>query len=56
MSQGKITEAMARYAEALRINPSSAEVHYNLGIALAKQGRVEEAIFQFYQTLRLQRN
>jgi len=34
--------------------PDSAEAHNNLGIALASQGKLDEAIDQFQQALRLQ--
>ena len=34
--------------------PDSAEAHNNLGIALASQGKLDEAIDQLQQALRLQ--
>ena len=35
---------MGHYEQALRIKPDYAEAHYNLGMALAQVGRVQEAI------------
>jgi len=37
----------------VRINPDYAEAHYNLGIALAKQGRSEEATREFSEASRI---
>jgi Flp pilus assembly protein TadD len=36
-----------RYQEALEIDPSYAEAHFNLGSALLQLGRVDEAIEQY---------
>jgi tetratricopeptide (TPR) repeat protein len=38
----------------LRIKPDFAEAHYNLGVALEKTGRVQEAIAQYERALRIQ--
>jgi tetratricopeptide (TPR) repeat protein len=51
--QGRIGEAIARYREALAIEPGLVEAHNNLGIALAKRGELEEAIEHFREALRL---
>ena len=51
--QGKIEEAMAHYAEALRIKPDFAGAHYNLGFALAEQGKIEEAMAHYAEALRI---
>jgi protein O-mannosyl-transferase len=37
-------EAMSRFREALRINPSEPQVHQNLGTALMEAGRLQEAV------------
>ena len=37
-------EAIAHYRQALRARPASAEVEYNLGLALLQQGNASEAI------------
>lgn len=44
-------EALAQYRAALRINPASAEVHYDLAKALARMGRRTEAIAQLAAAL-----
>jgi len=49
--QGKIDEAMADYAQALRIDPDFYEAHFNLGHALAGQGRLDDAIAQYSAAL-----
>ena len=41
-NQGRTEEAKEHYLQALRINPESEKAHYNLGLALHKQGRTEE--------------
>ena len=41
--QGKLDEAIAAYREAIRLKPDYAEAHYNLGIALRGQGKLDEA-------------
>jgi len=53
MRQGKTQEAIAHYAEALRIKPDYAEAHNNLGIILANQGKIQEAIAHFAEALRI---
>ena len=44
---------MAHYAEALRLNPNLAEAHNNLGVALAKQGKMDQAEAHYAEALRL---
>ena len=46
-------EAITHYMEALRLRPDYVSAHNNLGITLADQGRVDEAIHQFSETLRI---
>jgi Flp pilus assembly protein TadD len=50
---GKMLEAMARYEEALRLNPDFPEAEDNLGNALLQQGRVAEAVARYRAALRL---
>ena len=52
-AQGKMDQAEAHYAEALRLNPNFALAHNNLGMALAKQGKMDEAEGHFAEALRL---
>jgi Flp pilus assembly protein TadD len=44
---------MSSFIKALEIRPDYAEAHNNLGVALARQGRLEEAIARFGEALRL---
>ena len=39
--------------EAIRLAPDSAESHNNLGIALASNGNLDEAVREFQQALKL---
>ncbi len=51
---GRLDEAVARFNEALRLQPGYADAHYNLGLALRKiPGRENDAIGQYQETLRL---
>ncbi len=52
-AQGKLDQAIAQYAEALRLKPDLAGAHNNLGLALAAQGKLDEAIAQYTEALRL---
>ncbi|MGO8989998.1 MAG: tetratricopeptide repeat protein [bacterium] len=51
--QGKTQEAVAHYAEALRIKPGYAEAHNNLGVTLANQGKIQEAVAHYAEALRI---
>jgi tetratricopeptide (TPR) repeat protein len=50
--QGKLAEAAAHYAEALRISPGYAGSHNNLGLLLSRQGKFAEATAHYTQALR----
>src|SRR6266702_8908088 len=54
--RGAPTEAIYHYSEALRLRPSYARAHYNLGNVLNRQGKIQEAIQQYTEALRLQPN
>jgi tetratricopeptide (TPR) repeat protein len=56
LRDGKISEAIGSYEQALRIKPDYVEVHSNLGLALAQTGRVGEAIGHYEQALRIKPN
>ena len=43
-AQGRIEEAIARFQNALRINPDQASVHSSLGVALLETGRPDESL------------
>jgi tetratricopeptide (TPR) repeat protein len=51
--QGKLTEAISAYREALRISPGDVVTHNELGNVLASQGRLEEAGTEYQIALRL---
>ncbi len=42
---------MARYQRALSLKPDYADAHNNLGIALAVQGRIDEAVRLYERAL-----
>jgi Flp pilus assembly protein TadD len=42
------------YLEALRFNPADAEAHYHLGLEWLQRGRIDEAIGQFQEVIRLE--
>lgn len=51
--QGLLGDAMAHYAEALRLNPNFASAHYNMGNALIGLGRLEDAMAHYAEAVRL---
>jgi tetratricopeptide (TPR) repeat protein len=50
---GKIEEAVAKWREAIRLNPDYAEAPYNLGVVLYEQGKIDQAITEFREAIRL---
>jgi tetratricopeptide (TPR) repeat protein len=53
MELGKLTEAIDRFKEAVRLDPDYAMARNELGLALEQAGRIDEAIQQYEQALRL---
>jgi tetratricopeptide (TPR) repeat protein len=54
--QGKIAEAIGFYQRALRVKANSsdsAKVHWQLGLALADQGKNDDALQEFYEAMKL---
>ncbi len=51
--QGKSTEAVNHFREALRLNPSFVGALCNLGNAMATQGKLRDAIAYFSKALHL---
>ncbi|OPZ20430.1 MAG: photosystem I assembly protein Ycf3 [candidate division BRC1 bacterium ADurb.BinA364] len=47
VAQGQYAEAIETYKTAQADSPESPELHYNIGVALAGQGKYEEAIASF---------
>jgi predicted Zn-dependent protease len=52
-ARNEIREAKAHFAEVVRLRPDYALGRFNYGIALAKEGRIEDAIVQLDETVRL---
>ena len=50
---GKYDEAMDCFLKALSINPYLVEAHINLGVALKKAGKKEEAMKHLSEALRI---
>jgi len=48
--------AIDAYKKAIRINPKNPDLHYNLGIALAKMQHHEQAIAAFLEAIQLDAN
>ena len=51
--KGEFDHAIAKYREAIRIQPNYADAHNNLGHALVSQGRIEESIAHYQEALRI---
>jgi Flp pilus assembly protein TadD len=52
-AQGRGDEALAQYAEAVRLNPNYADAHNNLGATLVAKARLEEAGRELVEAIRL---
>jgi Flp pilus assembly protein TadD len=52
-AEDKAADAAQILTEAARSNPENEDVHYNLGMALARLGKNDEAILQYQEALRL---
>ena len=52
-SEGRIEEAQAQFSEVVRTRPDFAPGHLNDGLALAKSGKLDEALKEFQITLHL---
>lgn len=52
-SQGKLSEALLQFTEAIRLRPSNAEAHNDIALTLLKMGRRQEAITEFQQSLQV---
>src|SRR2546427_383505 len=53
LARGKIDEAVTNYKEAARLSPEDEDVHYNLALALARQGNREAAKAEYLEALRI---
>jgi superkiller protein 3 len=54
LRQGRFDQAIAHLQKELQVNPSSAEAHNNLGIALSQEGRIDQAISEWEKTIELE--
>ena len=52
--QGNLSEAIASYEEALRLDPRFTMLHTNLGIAFTRKGNFDEAIRHFTRAVQLE--
>jgi len=50
---GKIDDAIAKFKEALAVNPDHADSHYQLGMGLLNKGQLPEAVAEFETYLKL---
>ena len=44
MTQGKLDEAVSHYHRAIKAKPDYADAYFNLGVALQRQGKNDEAL------------
>jgi protein O-mannosyl-transferase len=56
VSQGKTSDAISQFAEAVRLDPDFSEARINLGAALANAGRIDEAAQHYSEAVRLSPN
>jgi tetratricopeptide (TPR) repeat protein len=56
MGEGRFDDAIALYAEAVRINPNLADSYNNMGLVLIKRGSADEAIPNFLKAIRINPN
>ena len=52
-AQGKFSEAIPHYQQAIQLQPGFAETYNNLGLSLVAQGKISEATQRYEQALRL---
>jgi tetratricopeptide (TPR) repeat protein len=56
MREGKLDEAAAGFAAAVKRQPTFAEAHFNLGLVDEELGKYDEAIASLHQALKLKRH
>ncbi|HDN80380.1 MAG TPA: tetratricopeptide repeat protein [Chloroflexi bacterium] len=50
-ARGEVEEALEKWRKALRLNPADAGLHYRVGLALMRIGRLEDAIVEVERAL-----
>ena len=53
ISKGELSKALDYYAEALKMDPGSAELRTGMGLVLARQGKISDAITYFSEALKI---
>jgi Flp pilus assembly protein TadD len=54
MTRGQhVEEAKAQFAETVRLRPDFAKAHVNLGVALARERKLDQALTEFKIALKL---
>jgi Tfp pilus assembly protein PilF len=53
LREGKLDAALERFGEALKITPDDEDIHFNMGITLARLRRFDEAIEHYAEAIRL---
>jgi len=56
LTRGRVSEAVARYEEALRVEPDSPEAHNSLGNAWVEAGQLPQAVGEYERALRRRPN
>ena len=51
LTQGRLDDAIACFRRALQLNPNYADACNNLAVALQTQGKFEEALVSYHQTM-----
>lgn len=54
--EGKMDEAIEAYVDSIRIWPNIAQAHFNLGVKLAAQGKLDQAIRSWKRAVWLKRD
>jgi tetratricopeptide (TPR) repeat protein len=54
LAVGSVPQAIAHFAESVRLGPGVAAAHFNLGTALSAAGRVDEALIEYRRALEIQ--